>query len=52
MPRTTPRTPCSIVPPHLLMRLAALQDARYAVAADAARHALRELDPPDRKSVV
>ncbi|WP_052273867.1 M4 family metallopeptidase [Arthrobacter sp. L77] len=44
-PGTTPRTPCSIVPPHLLMRLAALQDARYAVAADAARHALRELDP-------
>ncbi|WP_394248644.1 M4 family metallopeptidase [Arthrobacter pityocampae] len=45
MPHTLPRTPCSIVPPHLLMHLAARQDARFAVAADAARRALRELDP-------
>ncbi|WP_434994889.1 M4 family metallopeptidase [Arthrobacter sp. Ld5] len=40
-----PRTPCSIVPPHLLTRLASLRDARHAVASQAARRALRELDP-------
>ena len=36
---------CSIVPPHLLTRLAALRDPRLSVASDAARHALLELDP-------
>ncbi|WP_181033641.1 M4 family metallopeptidase [Arthrobacter sp. SX1312] len=45
MPRSLQRIPCSIVPPHLLTRLAALRDARHAVAAEAARHALQELDP-------
>lgn len=39
------RMHCSIVPPHLLTRLAALQDPRLTVAARAARHALLELDP-------
>jgi Zn-dependent metalloprotease len=36
---------CSIVPPHLLTRLAALQDPRLSIASRAARHALLELDP-------
>ncbi|RJT83352.1 M4 family peptidase [Arthrobacter cheniae] len=39
------RVHCGIVPPHLLTRLAALQDPRLSVAARAARHALLELDP-------
>ncbi|TKV25697.1 M4 family metallopeptidase [Arthrobacter sp. NamB2] len=39
------RIHCSIVPPHLLTRLAALRDPRLSAAARAARHALQELDP-------
>ncbi|MFJ6000778.1 M4 family metallopeptidase [Arthrobacter sp. NPDC092385] len=39
------RIHCGIVPPHLLTRLAALRDPRLSVAAEAARHALLELDP-------
>ena len=45
-PSQSPRTArCGIVPPHLLTRLAALEDADHRVAAKAARHALLELDP-------
>ncbi len=36
---------CSIIPPHLLTRLAALRDAHLSVASEAARHALLELEP-------
>lgn len=39
------RIHCSIVPPHLLTRLAALRDPRLTIASGAARHALLELDP-------
>jgi Zn-dependent metalloprotease len=39
---------CSIVPPHLLTRLAALRDPRLSVAAQGARRALLELDPVHR----
>lgn len=39
------RIHCSIVPPHLLTRLAALRDPRLSVAAEAARHALLGLNP-------
>lgn len=36
---------CSIVPPHLLDRIAALDDPRFAPASRAASRALAELDP-------
>jgi Zn-dependent metalloprotease len=36
---------CGIVPPHLLARLAAVEDAGLRVAVTAARHALLELGP-------
>jgi Zn-dependent metalloprotease len=39
------RIHCSIIPPHLLTRLAAVRDGRLAVASEAARHALLELPP-------
>ncbi|MHA7208511.1 M4 family metallopeptidase [Arthrobacter sp. MDT1-65] len=39
------RIHCSIIPPHLLTRLAAVRDARLSVASEAARHALLELAP-------
>lgn len=39
------RIHCGIVPPHLLTRLAAMQDPRLSGASSAARHALLELDP-------
>ncbi|MFC3300469.1 M4 family metallopeptidase [Arthrobacter agilis] len=42
------RTHCGIVPPHLLTRLAALQDPRLSAASRAARHALLELQPVHR----
>ncbi|TDK25394.1 M4 family peptidase [Arthrobacter crusticola] len=40
-----PHPHCSIVPPHLLAHLAAVDDPRHAVAARAARRALVQLDP-------
>lgn len=43
---------CSIVPPHLLARLAGLRDSRHAAAAAAARHALLQLDPVRRARAV
>ncbi|MBP3035337.1 M4 family metallopeptidase [Arthrobacter sp. zg-ZUI100] len=36
---------CTIVPPYLLARIAGLQDEGFSRAAEAARHALAELDP-------
>ncbi|TFC09758.1 M4 family metallopeptidase [Cryobacterium sp. MDB2-33-2] len=42
---------CAIVPPYLLVRLARLDDPRYAAAADAARHSLlRDAPLRERRS--